>query len=231
MGQAQVKVYDEWWQEPNRGDQSMEDEHQFFWQDCLENMIDVDLSGKKILDFGCSQGGFLRYIYKDHPFKSAVGIDLAQKSIDKANQIKGNIPAQFFALDNLETLDKDFDCAISTAVLFLIDDIKDHAKQIYDRLKPGGIYIAQYPDYVTNPAYAPCRDVIDEFAAQKCAPKSLEEIVSDFESAGFQVFLKRIIPKGYISVGSESRFYGNSVPNIIEFWYNHRYAFKCVKPA
>ncbi len=148
MGKAQI--VEEWWQEPNAGDQSMEDEHGDFWQDVLDNVLDVDLKGKKILDFGCNQGGFLRRLYEITPFSSAVGVDLAKKSIDKANQRKGNVPAQYYALDNIDSLDKDFDYALSTAVIFLIDDLKDHARQMFGRLKPGGAYYATYPITARN---------------------------------------------------------------------------------
>lgn len=231
MGKAQL--IEEWWLEPETtGDQSMEDDHQTFWDDVLENAIDADFTGKKILDFGCNQGGMLRRIYKDMKFTQAVGVDLAQKSIDQANSRKGDLPIEYVAKSRLDDLDTDFDYATSTAVIYLIDDIADHAKQIYDRLKPGGVYFATHPDYVTDPIFKAAQDAIDSHAAIKCAQNNLDDIVAGFEEAGFIVYVKRIVPNHYIPEpisSKNNRWYGNAT-NEVEFWYNHRYAFRCVKP-
>ena len=54
-----------------------------------------------------------------------------------------------------ETLDKDFDYAISTSVLYLIDELSVHAREVFERLKSGGIYFAGYEDYRKNGFKAP----------------------------------------------------------------------------
>ena len=230
---SKVQLIDQWWMQPEAGDQSMEDEHQTFWDDVLENAIDVDFSGKKILDFGCNQGGMLRRIYKDMKFKSAVGVDVAQKSIEQADARKGDLPIEYMARNNLDDLDTDFDYATSTAVIYLIDDIADHARQIFNRLKPGGIYFATHPDYITDPRFTAAQEAINEHAAISCAQNNLDDIIGGFESAGFKVYVKRIVPNHYIpeSISAKNnRWYGTAT-NEIDFWYNHRYAFRCVKPA
>jgi 2-polyprenyl-3-methyl-5-hydroxy-6-metoxy-1,4-benzoquinol methylase len=114
----QTDLVDEWWMEPGAGDQSMEDEHGDFWNDFLANAVDVDFTGKKILDFGCNQGGLLRRIYQKTKFREAVGVDLAVNSVAVANDRKGVIPVSYFAVKNLESIDRDFDYAVSTAVIY-----------------------------------------------------------------------------------------------------------------
>jgi 2-polyprenyl-3-methyl-5-hydroxy-6-metoxy-1,4-benzoquinol methylase len=215
------------------GDQSMEDDHQEFWDDVLANAIDADFTGKKILDFGCNQGGMLRRIYKDMKFREAVGVDLARKSIAQANERKKDLPITYLALDSLDSLDKDFDYATSTAVIYLIADIAGHARQIYDRLKPGGVYFATHPDYITDKTFKVAQDAINKHAAIPCAQNDLNDIIAGFEQAGFKVYPKRIIPTGYIPVpvsAKDNRWYGSASCEL-DFWYGHRYAFKCVKPA
>jgi 2-polyprenyl-3-methyl-5-hydroxy-6-metoxy-1,4-benzoquinol methylase len=226
----QTDLVDEWWMEPGAGDQSMEDEHGDFWNDFLANAVDVNFTGKKILDFGCNQGGLLRRIYQKTKFREAVGVDLAVNSVAVANDRKGVIPVSYFAVKNLESIDRDFDYAVSTAVIYLISDIQEHAKEIFEHLKPGGIYFAAHIDYVTDPKYQYTRDIIDSHAAIKSAPNNLDDIVGAFESAGFKVYVKRMIPSGYIPVpiSAESHWY-DSATNEIDYWYNHRYSFRCVR--
>ncbi|MGH9234131.1 MAG: hypothetical protein ACRD0R_12435 [Acidimicrobiales bacterium] len=40
-------------------DKAMQDEHGFLWRAIL-NTIDIDLTGRRVLDAGCNRGGFLR---------------------------------------------------------------------------------------------------------------------------------------------------------------------------
>ncbi len=227
----QPALIGEWWLEPGTGDQSMEDEHGDFWDDFLANAIDVNFTGKKLLDFGCNQGGLLRRIYTQTKFREAVGVDLAEKSVAVANARKDSVPVKYFALNSLESLDTDFDFAISTAVIYLISDIADHARQMFDRLQPGGVYFAGHVDYVTDPKYNHTRATIDKHAAIKCADNNLDDIVSAFESARFKVYVKRLIPSGYIPVpiSTNNKWY-RCATDEIDYWYNHRYSFRCVKP-
>jgi 2-polyprenyl-3-methyl-5-hydroxy-6-metoxy-1,4-benzoquinol methylase len=228
----QGKLIEEWWQEEGSGDQSMEDGHDEFWDDFISNGIDVDFTGKKILDFGCNQGGMLRRIYERMKFREAIGVDLAKKSIAHGNAHKRDLPIEYLALESLDSLDQDFDYATSAAVIYLISDIYAHAKQIFDRLKPGGVYFAWHPDYITDPRFKMVLDAVNEYAAVKCAQNTLDDIIRGFQAGGFSVYVKRLIPTGYISVphNAISRWYGTAT-NEIAYRYEHRYSFRCVKPV
>lgn len=231
MPQTKEQLCDEWWQEPGQGDQSMEDDHGEFWEDVINRVIKTDLTGKKVLDFGCNQGGLLRRIYETAKFSSAVGVDLAQSSINVANSRKGSVPAKYIATNDIGSLDKDFDVAISTAVIYLIDDLATHARAVYDRLKPGGIYYVTHPDYVTNPNFKKIQEQIDKFAAVKCAQNDINDVVKGLEAPGFTVHAMRMIPQSYITTPIRTNsWYGISPADQLDLWYNHRYAFKCVKP-
>jgi predicted rRNA methylase YqxC with S4 and FtsJ domains len=48
-------------------------------------ILETDLSDRAILDFGCNQGGFLRFLYSQRPFKRGVGVDLARALLAAAN--------------------------------------------------------------------------------------------------------------------------------------------------
>lgn len=231
MAQAKEQLYNEWWLEPGQGDQSMEDDHIEFWTDVVRNVIDTDLTGKKLLDFGCNQGGLLRRIYEEQKFRAAVGVDLAQASVAVANERKGNVPAEYIATADISGLDTDFDAAISTAVIYLIDDLASHARAVYDRLKPGGTYYVTHPDYVTNPRFKKIQEQIDKFAAVKCAQNDINAVIKGLEAPGFTVRVMKMVPKSYISTPIRTNsWYGISPQDQLDLWYNHRYAFKCTKP-
>jgi hypothetical protein len=51
------------------------------------------------LDYGCNQGGFLRLLYDNHPFKAAVGIDIARESVARAELLKGHRPISYRVAD------------------------------------------------------------------------------------------------------------------------------------
>ncbi len=225
-----TKLIGQWWQEPEAGDQALEDSHKEFWEDFIANAIDVDLGGKKLLDFGCNQGGLLARIHQLMPFTEAVGVDLAEESIEKAKVRKKNLPITFFATDNINSLDTDFDYALSSAVIYLIDDIKSHAEQIYARLKPGGVYFAWHADYISDKRYSMTQEAINQYAAIKCSQNTVDDIVAAFQSVGFKVFVKRMIPPSYIPVPirEDERWFSNAKAEI-DYWYDHRYVFRCVK--
>ena len=62
------------------------------------------------------------------PFKQGVGIDLARKSLQKAELLKAGLPLSYVLTDMPSDTGLQFDTAISTSVLYLIDDIPQHAK-------------------------------------------------------------------------------------------------------
>ena len=225
-----TKLIGQWWQEPHAGDQALEDSHKEFWQDFIDNALDVDFTDKKVLDFGCNQGGLLARIHQSMPFKEAVGVDLAQESIEKAKKRRIHLPVQFFATDDIGSLDSDFDVAMSSAVIYLIDDIHEHARKMFERLKHGGVYFAWHADYVSDQRYAATQKAIDDYAAIKCSQNTVDDIIAAFRAAGFKVYVKRMIPPSYIPVPiREDERWFSSAKAEIDYWYEHRYVFRCVK--
>jgi len=227
----QTNLISQWWREPDAGDEALEDSHKEFWDDFITNAIDVDFTAKKILDFGCNQGGLLSRIHQLMPFMQAVGVDIAEQSIEKAKARSKNLPIKFLALDNIQSLDKDFDYAISSAVIYLIEDMRNHADQIYDRLKPGGVYFAWHADYISDKRYVATQEAINQYAAIKCSQNTVDDIIAAFQSAGFKVFVKRMLPPSYIPVPirEDKRWFSSALAEI-DYWYDHRYVFRCVKP-
>jgi 2-polyprenyl-3-methyl-5-hydroxy-6-metoxy-1,4-benzoquinol methylase len=102
------QFYEVWWQE---GDQSMEDTHLPHWKRVLKFIPEQDLRDCSVLDFGCNQGGFLRLLYEQRPFKEAIGTDLARRSVELANSRKGDLPIQYVLTSCPEQFERRFDLA------------------------------------------------------------------------------------------------------------------------
>lgn len=226
-----AQIIEEWWTEADVGDASLEDDHgMYFWNDVIQNVIEENLAGKTILDFGCNQGGFLRHLYQSNPFAKGVGVDIAASSIMVAQSRKENLPLEYYALTSLERFNKEFDVATSTAVIYLISDIETHAREVFKALKPGGIYYATHPDYTQSEGGRLQIQKINEFAAVKASEKTVDDIAKAFAAAGFMVSIKRMIPKSYLSLSVGSSWY-RTVYDQIHHNYEERYAFRLMKPA
>ena len=73
----------------------------------------------------------LRQLYETTPFKKGVGIDLTF-IFGKGRDIKGQRPLTYYLTDKPQETKHMFDTAVSTSVLYLIEDIPQHAKDLKD---------------------------------------------------------------------------------------------------
>lgn len=226
----QPGLYDVWWtQTDDGGEQRMEEGHARHWGKILECIIENDLSASCILDFGCNQGGFLRFLFHERPFAYGIGVDLAQQSIAIANQRKGSLPLDYVATTTLDAYPAHFDLALSSAVMYLIPDLRDHARQIRYALKPGGVYYAAYSDYRDNPSLPKMKAEIDRFGAVKMLLHSLDDIAVAFQAEGFSVSLRRMPPAGYVPITLPDRFY-ERIADRMQYEYEQAYIFRFAAP-
>ncbi len=227
---SKSELYDVWWNDASEGEQRMEESHDQHWQKILETIVETDLDGRHVLDFGCNQGGFLRFLYRQRPFASGLGVDLARQSVDIANQRKGDLPLDYVATASLEPYANRFDLAVSSAVIYLIEDLADHARQIRHALKPGGVYYAAYSDYDENPSLPYLREEIDRYGAVKMQLHSLDDLVLAFQNEGFTVGLQRLQPTSFTPVALPDRFF-RRVADRMQYEYEQAYVFRYVAPS
>ncbi len=222
----QDPYYDVWWHE---GDQSMEDSHLQHWRWILGHIPDTDLRECSVLDFGCNQGGFLRLLYEQRPFKEAVGTDLARQSVEVANLRKGDLPISYVVTSDPEQWENRFDRAFSLAVVYLLDNLDEHARKMKACLKPGGIYYATYADYPNNPSFPRIREIINLNAALPMQEHSLDEIADAFFNRGFQVSIRRMQPFDYVALSPDKSWY-QCVSDKLQYVYEQAYMFRFVAP-
>ena len=115
------------WNRNAADEEAMGAAHAPIWRRMINVSIHEDLRPSTVLDYGCNQGGFLRMLYDRHPFKAAVGIDIARESVDRAELLKGHRPIDYEVSETASTLGRTFDFAFSHEVLYLLPDLAAHA--------------------------------------------------------------------------------------------------------
>jgi len=223
------ELYDNWWNEADRTEQSMEDEHQHHWMKVMSMIEEKDLRELSILDFGCNQGGFLRLLYKNRPFRRGMGVDLAKSAIEIANERKGDLPITYIATGNPRVYKEKFELATSISVIYLITDLERHARVMREVLKPGGVYYATFTDYSKNPALLEIKKCIDEHATIPMQLHSLNDIAEAFVKEGFSASIRRMQPLGYISIDICDKWF-SKISDRMQFEYEEAYIFRFVKP-
>ncbi len=225
---------DTWWDaSKGRSDQDMEDGHQVYWERVIEELEGRYFQGKSIIDIGCNQGGFLRKLCQSFEIQEGFGVDLTRKSVDVANQRKGNLPLSYRAITNLELevdLKQRFDCGISTSVVYLVQDLSHFARQASHCLKSGGVFFVDFADYdyLNSAAMKRLRDEISNGATIPLQNHNLDSISQAFADQGFSIAIKRFAPRNFIPLTVPDRWYG-SVAERLEFEYSRTYLFKMTK--
>ena len=82
-----------YWQDP-AADEAMQAEHGFVWRAMLDT-VDVDLAGRRVLDAGCNQGGFMRLVADRFAISEGFGYDPASGAIEDARRLAGGRPLTF----------------------------------------------------------------------------------------------------------------------------------------
>jgi len=198
-------VYDAWVKDI-AGENEMEERHRPGWQAVVDAMKEQQLTKATVLDFGCNQGGFLRYLYERKPFKTATGIDLGAKSIAVAEERRGQLPLRYAVTGSPEKLGERFDIAFSLSVLYLVGDLAEHAAKIRLSLNPGGVYYATYTDYHNNPSAAYFLQTISQESVLKPNLHTLDAIAGAFFTEGFQVGIKKMIPVDFVELLPQHKY-------------------------
>src|SRR3954452_22834681 len=174
-------------------DEAMQDEHGFLWRAMLDT-IDVDLAGRRVLDAGCNQGGFLRLLVDGGGIVEGRGFDPAAEAVVDARRLAGARPLTFETASAGPDGWADFDVAFSHEVLYLLHDLGAHAGSMFAALAPGAPYFAVMGVHAGSRLMAEWHA---SAAAELGMPKlyDLNEVVDVFANAGFEVSVARLAMK------------------------------------
>lgn len=221
------ELIDTWSTDPDQED-SMTDDHAWIWQEMINIIPQRDLSSARILDIGCNQGGFLRMLYDARPFACGVGVDLARDRVALANAAKGDRPLDYLATERLEAAGGGFDLAFSHEVIYLINDLEDHARQVAAALKPGGHYDAVTCCHADSLLWATWRPRIAEFSNIPVPNHSVADIANAFRAAGLEVSISQFLANAFIPTKPPTDYFPSDVDRL-ETYVRWKLCFRCSK--
>jgi SAM-dependent methyltransferase len=204
-------------------DSAMQQEHAFIWQAMLDT-VDVDLRGKRVLDAGCNQGGFLRLLFDSSAIRAGYGYDPAAGAIADARRLTGDRPLVFEVADAVPSGWDGFDAAFSHEVLYVIHDLTAHAAAIHEALAPGGAYYPVIGVHAAAPKMAEWHAANAE-RLQLPPLYTLDEVTAAFASVGFEAAVSRL-KVGFIPA---SRDHAPSFPAGLDYFYEHKVMLRFTK--
>ena len=168
----------------------MQDEHGFIWKAMLDT-IDLGLAGRRVLDAGCNQGGFLRLLVDRESIAEGYGYDPASAAIDDARRLAGGRPLVFETASTVPAGWAGFDVAFSHEVLYLISDLPAHAAAMGSALRPGAPYFATIGVHAASPLMSAWHTAR---AGDLELPRlyDLDDVAGAFQAAGFDVAVSRL---------------------------------------
>ncbi|WP_267549441.1 bifunctional 2-polyprenyl-6-hydroxyphenol methylase/3-demethylubiquinol 3-O-methyltransferase UbiG [Rhizobium rhizogenes] len=227
MTQQAPKTIGTWYIDPDAEDR-MADGHAPIWRHLIEMIVERDLSAKSVVDFGCNQGGLLRHLYAIRPFRKALGIDIAEQSIAKAEAFKGNLPVQHAVGGTLAGWVEEFDLAISHEVIYLVEDIDSHAADMWNALKPGGVYYAVTGCHTDNPLWPKWRELVARRTNTVVQDRSISDYGRAFTKAGFAVSGRKLEYDGFIPFIEDG--WTPNFADALDYYTQTKIVFRLVKP-
>jgi SAM-dependent methyltransferase len=171
-------------------DEAMQDEHGFIWRAMLDT-IDVDPAGRRVLDAGCNQGGFLRLLTDGYAIAEGFGYDPAVGAIEDAGRLAGDRPLRFEASPSVPERWTGLDVAFSHEVLYLLPDMAAHAAAIHRALRPGGVYFAVIGVHTGSPLMVEWHAANRE-ELQLPQLYDVDDVIATFQRAGFDASVARL---------------------------------------
>lgn len=173
------------------GEAAMEDIHTPYWRHFINVVSEQNLANCTVLDFGCSRGGFLRLLNDMRPFTKGIGIDIASDSVAEATKAAGTRPLSYHVSSDPSQFGPVFDIAFSYEVLYLLQDLTEHARQISTALRDHGVYYAVTGCHTESPLWNRRKDVIANSSNTRVNDYSPDDYIDAFSANGFKVTLRR----------------------------------------
>ncbi len=166
----------------------------------------------RLLEVGCGAGFSAEYLAGD--YGRYVGVDYSEKLIAYARARHASSAAEFVCRDIKDLDDTDtFDVVLLIGVLHHIQDVPAALEQMKQRLRPGGVIVANEPQR-GNPLISVLRRIrkrTDANYSDDQVAFSAAEIERIFADCGFDT---RIFPQGLLTTPlAETRF----LPSIVGF--------------
>jgi len=197
-----------------------------FWTAMVKEIIPPHSGTERVLDFGCGDGQFLRLLNNMRPFASGLGVDIDEDCLKTAlANLPDGEPITYGDPKLLDGMSEEFDLAFSQEVFWMIEDLPTLAKTVFRVLKEKGEFYATMGCHIENPIWPHRRRLLKE-QGFNVFDYSLDEVVSVFYDAGFEVGVKRL-PVDYFNIvhPKYTRERAQSVSKLVETTYEHKMLF------
>ncbi len=208
------------------GEESMAEGHEPAWHTLISYVQEKNLADKRVLDFGCNRGGFLKILYQALPYKDALGVDIADESVAYANQNKGDIPCHYAHSRALANEKNSFDVAFSHEVVYLLPDIVAHAQEMRSVMKKGGVYYLAIGEYAENPLWERWKKTVAEFSPVPPQTYSLQDIAKAFQNNGFSVSVRKMVCDDFLPYDSSDDKYLHNPMELLDFMTQYMVLFR-----
>ncbi|CAN5121234.1 hypothetical protein BH10PSE6_BH10PSE6_52560 [soil metagenome] len=216
------------WNRNPADEEAMGATHAPIWRRMADVSVPHDISASSVLDYGCNQGGFLRLLYDNHPFRSAVGIDIARESVGRAELLKGHRPIEYKVADTAAGLGRTFDYVFSHEVIYLLPDLAAHANDIKAALRPGASYVAAMGCHTDSSVWPHWRKLIAETSSIPLHDHSLEDVSKAFAGAGFTVSVRPLALDAFMQVTIGSVYFPKVVDQL-RYYTTDKVLFRFVR--
>ena len=216
------------WNRNPAEEEAMGAAHAPIWRRMIDVSVPRDLSASTVLDYGCNQGGFLRLLHDRHPYKSAIGIDIARESVARAEMLKGHRPVAYKVSDSAAALEQRFDFAFSHEVIYLLPDVAAHAADMRAALRPGGAYVAAMGCHTDSAIWPRWRTVIAETSSIPIYDHSLEDVARAFTLAGFTVSIRPLALDAFMPVTLGSAYFPR-ITDQLRYYSEDKVLFRFVR--
>jgi SAM-dependent methyltransferase len=200
-------------------DEAMQEGHGFIWRAMLET-IDVDLTGKRVLDAGCNRGGFLRLLADRWGIAEGSGYDPAAGAVEDARRLVGDRPLRFDAADTVPAEWHGFDVAFSHEVLYLLRDLSAHASAIYAALAPGGVYYAVMGVHRGSSLMTEWHSAsVEELRLPQLY--DIDDVVDTFSRVGFDASLARLAMR-FVPAADHGHHHPSQLLDWLDYYYDQK---------
>jgi SAM-dependent methyltransferase len=144
-----------------------------------------------VLDVGCNMGGFLRFLHDRYGVPRGMGFDPASGAIDAAREQNGDRPIEYVTAARPAATWPAVDLAFSQEVLYLVDDLAQHADDMWEALRDGGRYVAVTSVHRDSPLMS---DWHDANAGPLGLPplRDVDAYLAPFMARGFRAEIGRL---------------------------------------
>ena len=213
MSKSESAAIKTWFREETEED-AMHEDHAYLWRHFLATIPEQDFRQSKILDYGCNRGGFLRTMFEQRPFNAAVGVDVAQQSLEVARRRCADLPVTFMLPTQLPTQAASVDVAFSHEVLYLLPDLAAHARAIAEALKETGVYYAAIGCHTANPLWPRWRDLIAETTHLPVFDYSLDDYARAFWNAGMTVMMRPFQLTDFVLIKPDNPYFPKAADSL-----------------